>query len=243
MKKRSFIMLLCAIVVMSSAAFGTIAYLTDRAAVKNTFTVGNVDITVDETKVNPDGTPVEPAERTEESNDYKLLPGQTYVKDPTLTVKAKSEEAYVRMVVTISKADELDAVYAQLKAAYPTVYTADSFMPENFVDGWDKTVWPCVSMTKDTENNSYVLVFNYKETVVGGTDDTALKALFTKVKVPGEVNGTQLETITGMTIDVVGQAIQATGFADADAAWEAFGKQAAAEAAVPTVNPEEQPEP
>ena len=50
MKKKSLIMLVCALMIVSSVAFGTIAYLTDRADVVNKFTIGNVDIEQHEMK-------------------------------------------------------------------------------------------------------------------------------------------------------------------------------------------------
>ena len=46
--KKSLVLLLCLIMAVSSAALGTIAYLTDTQTVVNTFTVGKVDITLDE---------------------------------------------------------------------------------------------------------------------------------------------------------------------------------------------------
>ena len=70
----------------------------------NTFTVGKVEIKLDEAKVTADGIPVEGAARVT-ANSYKLMPGTTYTKDPTVTVlKAGSEESYVRMKVTFNNA-------------------------------------------------------------------------------------------------------------------------------------------
>lgn len=242
MKKKSFIMLLCAIVVMTSVAFGTIAYLTDRESVTNKFTMGNVDIIVDEEVVdpNPDPDPDDPdpddpdpdhpdPERTEEGNEYDIEPGGEYKKDPTMTVKAGSKEAYVRMMVEISHADELDQIFSELKIMYPDKF-AEGFVPADCVGGWDETVWPCTAMTKDTETNTYVLEFRYPEAVAAAADeDTVLPALFTTLKVPGEITTKQLQTIQDLTIEVVGHAIQTTGFADADAAWAAFDAQITAE--------------
>ena len=59
------------------------------------------------------------------------------------------------------------------------------------------------------------------------TDPTgyALKALFTKFTMPGEITGEQLETIQGLEIVVEGHAIQTASFDDADAAWAAFDAQ------------------
>ena len=77
------------------------AWLTDTQNTVNTFTIGKVEITVDEAAVTPEGAPIEGADRVK-GNVYHLVPGKTYVKDPTLTVLADSEAAYVRMLLTLN---------------------------------------------------------------------------------------------------------------------------------------------
>ena len=242
MKKKSLIMLLCGLIVLSSVAFGTIAYLTDRAGVTNRFTIGNVDITVDETEVdengdpkpNPDYDPNDPDEtddpylRTEEENEYPLIPGSEYVKDPTMTILGGSEEAYVRMVVTINNASEIDAIFAQLQAQYPDQYAA-GFGFGDLVTGYDGEAWVYTGETAKVDN-TYVLEFRYFETVEAETD-TALPPLFETICIPGELTNAQLATLEGFYVDVNGHAIQTTGFADAEAAWTAFDAQTTATAA------------
>lgn len=93
MKKKLMTVLALVLVVALSVA-GTYAYLTSTAKVNNTFTVGNVSITMDEAKVNTDGSPVANADRVT-SNQYKLMPGHKYTKDPTVHVAAGSEACYV----------------------------------------------------------------------------------------------------------------------------------------------------
>lgn len=211
-KARKAMMLgLAAAMLVCVSVMGTIAYLTSKDSVANTFTVGNVAITLDEADVKLDGT-LESNNRVE-GNEYKLIPGQTYIKDPTMTVKAGSEKSYVRMKVTIN-------CYAELKAIF-----GDDFLPENYVEGWDKTVW--IPKGVDTEGNTVTYEFRYKETVnaVDATEDLKLPALFTSFTLPGTVTGTQLATIADLKIDVVGEAIQAATFADVDAAWSAFDTQ------------------
>ena len=51
MKIKSILATACALTVVTGAAFGTIAFLTDRDEVNNTFTVGDVQISVEETDV------------------------------------------------------------------------------------------------------------------------------------------------------------------------------------------------
>ena len=235
-KKKSLIMLVCALIILTSVAFGTIAYLTDRASVTNRFTIGNVDIAVDETEVDENGDPVpnpeqDPAnpdddyKRTEEENEYPLIPGSEYVKDPSLTVKAGSKEAYVRMMVTISNASQIDAIFAELQAQYPDKYP-NGFEPGAFVTGRDNTVWVYTgTMAKDETANTYTLEFRYFEAVEPEGADLVLPALFETIKLPGELTNEHLMQLEGFAIDVNGHAIQTTGFNTADEAWAAFDAQ------------------
>lgn len=255
MKKKSLIMLVCALMIVSSVAFGTIAYLTDRASVTNKFTIGNVDITVDETKVNPDGTPkypdgtelnqdgtpvdptVEP-ERTDKENEYPLIPGSEYVKDPTLTVIANSENSYIRMVVTITAADEVKAIFEELKALYPEKYP-NGFVPGDFVTGYDSTKWireenAANPLGYNADTNTYTLEYRYYQPVEPtGEENLVLEPLFETICIPGELTNAHLSKLTDFEVQVDGHAIQTTGFADADAAWNAFDAQVSATATQP----------
>ena len=94
-KSKALLLTLCAVLLVAASVMGTMAYLTSTDTVENTFTVGNVKITLDEAKVDTDGTPAAPAERVK-ANSYKLLPGHTYTKDPTVTVIKGSESSYVQ---------------------------------------------------------------------------------------------------------------------------------------------------
>lgn len=218
MKKtyKSLLCALCAIVLVTVSVVGTLAYLIDEEEVVNTFTVGNVDITLDETDVDENGVPVQGADRVT-GNEYHLVPAQTYVKDPTMTVTAGSEPAYVRMLVTITKVAELKEIFG------------DDFLPENYVTGWDAAKWPCVSMT-DNGDNTATYEFRYYTTADAreATDDLVLEPLFTSFTLPGTVDGEQLQKLAdgeGLKITVEGHAIQASMLADANAAWAAFDAQ------------------
>ena len=97
MKKKLLTMLgvvVAVAAIVAASVTGTIAYLTSSAAVSNVFTVGNVQIVMDETKVNPDGTPVDGAARVD-TNTYHLVPGKKYLKDPQIRVNAGSENSYL----------------------------------------------------------------------------------------------------------------------------------------------------
>ena len=85
-----------ALTLVVASVLGTIAYLTASSAVSNTFTVGNVAIDMWETKVDENGEPVDPAATTK-ANVYKLVPGEKYMKDPTIEVKStlNGEDMYL----------------------------------------------------------------------------------------------------------------------------------------------------
>ena len=93
-KTKALMLVLCAVLLVTASVLGTMAYLTSTDKVVNTFTVGKVAITLDEAKVNADGTAVTPAERVKQ-NAYHLLPGHTYTKDPTVHVQANSEDSFI----------------------------------------------------------------------------------------------------------------------------------------------------
>lgn len=209
-RSKALLLTLCAVLLVAATIFGTMAYLTSTDTVTNTFTVGKVNIKLDEAKANPDGTLVEGAERVK-ANEYKLLPGHTYNKDPMVTVLSGSESSYVKMTVTFSKANELDAIFAPDGADMLKIF-----------NGYDAANWIAKGNTKDATANTRTYEFWYKEAVAAPTADVALDALFDSITVPGEITNEQLATIERMTITVNAYAIQADGFADADAAWAAF---------------------
>jgi hypothetical protein len=181
--------------------------------VVNTFTVGNVDITVDEAPVTPDGEVI-PGEDRVEGNDYHLIPGQTYTKDPTMTVKKGSEESYVRMMVTINCISQLRGIFG------------DGFLPHEYIDGKDSNIW-VYNSTVENGDNTVTYEFRYYKTVDAfeATEDIVLEPLFTSFTIPGELTGEQLATIADLEIRVEGHAIQTASFDNADAAWTAFGAQ------------------
>ena len=210
MKKKLMTVLALVLVIAMSVA-GTYAYLTSTDTVKNTFTVGDVQIKLDEAKANPDGSLVEGAARVD-ANSYKLLPGHKYNKDPMVTVLKGSESSYVKMTVTFSKAAELDAIFAPNGGANMI----------SIFNGYDSANWIYKGNTEDTANNTRTYEFWYKAPVAAPDADVALDALFDSITVPGTITNAQLATIEGMTITVNAYAIQADGFTDAADAWDHF---------------------
>lgn len=218
MKKRYFLAILSVLMTVSVSVLGTLAYLTDRDSVVNTFTIGRVDIALDEADVDEAGKLIlddkgNPVERVK-GNEYHLIPGQTYIKDPTITVKADSEESYIRMMVTVNCLKELDAIFAPDGAELTVIF-----------GGYNPAIWIYEGETRDETNNTITYEFRYKTTATGSKEDVVLEPLFERFTIPGTITGEELETIKALTITVTGHAIQAAGLADEDAAWAAFANQ------------------
>lgn len=116
-KTKALALALCAVLLVVSTVFVTMAYLTSKTdVVTNTFTVGKVTITLDEAKVDEYGKEVEGASRVD-ANTYKLIPGHEYTKDPSVHIDKASEDCYVfvRVVNGISGIEKDTTVAQQME--------------------------------------------------------------------------------------------------------------------------------
>ena len=226
--KKALLLALCAVLLVAATVMGTMAYLTSQDTVTNTFTVGKVAITLDEAKVNADGKPVdadgkvvtlEDAPRVDK-NDYKLMPGHTYTKDPTIHVDASSEPCFIRAKVTLTNAKEWIAI--------ATKY-ADNKV-ENIIQGTDDDIWWVSQPADDEENNTVTYTFVYKNEShtdelgkrIWTRDDSKDLVLFNKIVMPDNLTNNELAGVSDSTITVVAEAIQADGFDTETDAWAAF---------------------
>lgn len=237
-KSKALLLTLCAVLLIAASVLGTMAYLTSTDTVTNTFTVGKVEIELDETDVtNPTGPRVK-------ANSYKLMPGTTYTKDPTVTVKAGSEESYVRMKVTFNNAKEIIALCTDPKFAgdgptgvenaFPLIRMVkfvetnaakwDGIIPDNMVETGEMLA-DAKYFAYDKTADTLTYIFYYRETVTATTADVVLPVLFNSITVPEWVTGEQLAELNNFQITVIAEAIQAGSFANAGAAWAAFAPQ------------------
>ena len=241
-KSKALLLTLCAVLLVAASVLGTMAYLTSSAEVKNTFTIGKVEIKLDETDVtDPNGPRVK-------ANSYKLMPGTTYTKDPTVTVLKGSEDSYVRMKVTFNNAaalmemlpnadnledftaDEIALIKKVAPILFLTNYTAvDSvWLPEYAMLGMEKTLADPNYFVYDAANDTVTYIFYYPAMVKAkdvAAADLALEPIFTEISLPEHVTGEQLNALNNFKITVVAEAIQAGSFANAGAAWAAFAEQ------------------
>ena len=175
-------------------------------------------------------------------NDYKLLPGHTYVKDPTVTVLTPSVASYVRMKVTFNNADKIIALCTDpefegevtgVENAFPLIRMVkfveanaakwDGIIPDNMVET-DEMLANSKYFVKGTDN-TLTYYFYYNGTVAARDGNVVLPTLFDSITLPEWVTGDQLAKLKDFQINVVAEAIQADGFKNADAAWAAFAAQ------------------
>ncbi len=234
-KHKALLLSLCAVLLVAATVFGTLAYLTDTEAVKNTFTVGSVGLSLDEADVKPDGSYETNHDSRVQANEYHLLPGHTYYKDPTVTVDAKSEDAYVRMIVTVENIDKLKAALPYIETiigddgtthqVVNSQYYADgstTFLLQMLCGGWGANTWLFEDYTEKADGTEGYYEFRYKEVVKKSENATKLPDLFETITVPGEIDNEHLAYLADVEIVVAAHAIQADGFDSADEAWAAF---------------------
>lgn len=199
-RNKALLLTLCALMLVAASVLGTMAYLTSQDSVTNTFTVGNVKITLDETDVDNST----PNKDRDQANSYKLMPGHEYTKDPIVHVDANSDDCYLFV-----KVDN------QIAAIEDSANTVASQMAAK---GW-KAV--------DGQTGLYVYVGTTAGAaaplaVAAGSNVT----VFEKIKIANTVDNTTLAGYANKTITVTAYAVQKDGFEDKTAAqiWTAtFG--------------------
>ncbi len=112
MSKRLIAIFMVMVLAVGAVIGGTLAYLTQKSETYvNTFTYGDINITLEETDTTLDG------DGDAHTNLYKMLPGETITKDPIVTVKADSEACW--LYVKLEKSENFD-----------------QFMTYEMADGW-----------------------------------------------------------------------------------------------------------
>ncbi|MBQ8559226.1 MAG: hypothetical protein IJ439_04505 [Tyzzerella sp.] len=204
-KTKALTMALCAVLLVVTTVFATMAFLTSQDSVTNTFTVGEISLTLDEKDTDGSKTDTTTDGR-DKANEYHLLPSSTYEKDPTVHVAANSEDCYVYVKVTngIAEVEATTGNYDDVE------YKSISDQIKTL--GWKQ------------------LVVDGKE-VVGVYYQTVSKAkyiqelvVFKEFKIKGDVSNEELAKYATKTddtkiIEVVAYAVQSAGFDDAADAW------------------------
>lgn len=192
--KKMLALALAVLMIVGASVAGTIAWLTDTSdEVKNTFTTGDIVIKLDEALVDENGTKKD-GERVQE-NSYKLIPGSTYYKDPTVVVEKGSEPCYLFVEFDAPEADYLNYGFA--------LKDNEEWTQGDTVNGVPENVWFREVDATEAEFSQGLLVDNQI-----GIDSTKL----TKETMP-ENGSTPLMSFKAY-------AVQKANVASAAAAWE-----------------------
>ncbi len=103
--KKALILVSALTMVFTATVGGTVAWLISSTdEVTNTFTYGDIDITLEETdtSVNPDEGDQPDSDNDPNTNTYEMVPGTEIEKDPTITVKGDSEACWLFVELTES---------------------------------------------------------------------------------------------------------------------------------------------
>lgn len=219
MKKR--ILTVALVVALLATCFaGTYAYLTDEHTQKNTFTTGNVGISLDEAVVEKDAKGnlvANGEERTIETQSYHLYPAMTVTKDPTITVDTKSEHAWVAAKVVI-KGD----IYDLLKVDGTDMIDINKVASGGLIGkaltvntNWNglkvhETEDCVIYQDADKTNNTWTLYIFMK----AEQKADAKIVLFDTLTIPADWNNAEMAKVNGMSIDVQAFATQTNGFVD-----------------------------
>lgn len=190
-----------ALALVGTSVFGTYMYLTSTTdTVTNTFTVGNVAITLDEKDVD---NSTENKDRDTQNTYANILPGHTYEKDPIVHVIKNSEDCYLFVEVNNQLGVESAHVNADTEKGIKEYKTIAEQMSDY---GWTAV------------NNGNV--YYYKSIVTKNTQKDLDVPVFNEFRVADSVVN---NAVTG-DITVKAYAVQSDGFTNAVDAWNAaFG--------------------
>ena len=184
--------LVLAVVLVLGAVIGTtVAWLiTNTTPVVNTFTYGDINITLEETDTGLD------EDNDKKTNQYQMVPGKEIDKDPKVTVLKNSEDCW--LFVKLEKSSNFD-----------------EFMTYAIADGWtelDATKYPGIyyrEVAMSDNDAEFTVLKDNKVTVK--TDVT--KDMFNKLD--ADANNKIYPQLK-----VTAYAVQKAGVDTADAAWE-----------------------
>lgn len=204
MKKKILVACLCVALAVLTVAGTTLAYLTSKTnEVKNTFTVGKVNIELWEHQYVPETNTLNDTKLDgsagKTGNDYKIIPGVDLPKDPTVVVKAGSEDCWLFVKVDAQNWPANQKISYTFNTAGWTKLTG--------VEGVDNVYYR--EMADITADQTIELLTGNKVTVSGDLTMDEINAFTEAQKTP--------------TLAFTAYAIQKAGFTTAAAAWAEVG--------------------
>lgn len=189
MKRKILVTLSACLLICTMVVGGTLAYFTDVTEEKeNVFTVGGVDIDLEEPNWKPDV-------------DHNIAPGVDFIKDPTITIADGSDDCWVFLEMDLNKyvslinlmgvdayINNVDGINQSGDKPYPGFgeflknLATDNSLREAVVDRWftgiDHTKWEIMNIEKikeiakqaaDKKNPTHMsIIFGYKEILSAG---------------------------------------------------------------------------
>ena len=133
--KRKLALMGAALLILSGAAAGTIAWLVDETPViTNTFSYADVKIQLEETDTNLDG------DNDPMTNTYEMMPGRAIDKDPKVTVFAGTKDCWLFVKLNESKNFDAFMTYEMAQAENgQAIWTA--------LEGVENVYWRAVDET------------------------------------------------------------------------------------------------
>ena len=189
--KKTLLTIALAVVVCFAVVSSTFAWLMDKTnPVTNTFTFGNIDITLTESK----------GDGTDTAKSFKMIPGAIIDKDPVVTVEAGSEACWLFI-----KIEETNNTFGNPAEKFITYALAAGWTPlkidEQVVEG---VYYREVDYNKDADQKFSVLLDNV----------VTANSKITKDAVKGITNAPQLVlTAYAVQHEGIGTAIEAWAIA------------------------------
>ena len=198
MKKKIISLCLVAALAVVAIAGTSLAYFTDKDAKTNTFTLGNVDIELNEENW---------------AAPTAAVPDVEYAKDPVVT-NIGEKDAWIRVDVTLSDAAAFTAAAERHQITDLATIFADH----------DETKWTLAGEPVYNNENDTLTYSYYYNTVLAV--DKSTEPLFTSVTIPAVFDNDDMKEIgADFTIDVTAHAIQtADSYSTAAGAFANYGE-------------------
>lgn len=239
-KRKSFAALAGLFLIGTIGVGSTVAYFTESDSKTNIFTMGDLDIGLEEPEWDPD------PEDGSTPDGENMYPGYTVYKNPTIknltSGKNGEEPCYARLRINIQDASgNLIRKQSMLDLIYQTIYYDSSYtgtydakgtstgLIEGRIPGYSlkelksyPRVNPLFELDEERSTASQ-LVYNYM-----GTDGSGIlnigdeAALFTNIVIPTDWNQTHFTLIGDFQLEVEAECIQSSGFADQASAFDAL---------------------
>ena len=219
---------LVACVAIIATAGGSIAYFSDNKQMTNTFTMGNVYISLSEAKMvedatgnrvpDPNGARLEGTAIGESgaTNEYgSLYPGKQMLKDPTIK-NTGSEPAYIAAKIIVKANGNIGSIYG---GAFGLVGTGGGMFEGALFDEAttldpDAGIRECAkyTMRQSVEADGSLVLYVFVTDALKPTD--AAITLFDTMCIDPEFDNAAMQQLAGLTVTVQAFAVQTYGFAD-----------------------------